>query len=226
MAKYNLVQYVFDREALSPGEDVAVMTMHIRKTLDNFEDFADMDDQARDHFVGQTASWWTSVRPSITQYITFRELRFYDVPDLPGAPMGDPVRVQPVGTAGSATSGALPPQISLSVTFITDTRLWWGRFYIPGISRGTCSDHGRVDPTVCNSIATATSLLTNRSGTGGSLVVFSRKHWTHKDPTTVQVDDIYDVIRRRRFSLPNVRAQAGAGGLAATLLPATSSPAE
>jgi hypothetical protein len=37
--------------------------------------------------------------------------------------------------------------------------------------------------------------------------VFSRKQWTHHDPQSVQVDDLMDVIRKRRYSKPHHRAQ-------------------
>jgi hypothetical protein len=43
------------------------------------------------------------------------------------------------------------------------------------------------------------------------LTVWSRVGWTHHDPQTIQVDNIADVIRSRRFSTPTYRSTAGAG---------------
>jgi len=211
MADYNLVQFVFDREGLSVGEDVAVMTCHIRETVQGAPDILPITDQGRDDFVGDVSNWWGIVKGHVTQYVTFREMRFYDVPSQAGQDMGDPVRIQGVALPGTGTSGALPPQVALSITFKTAKRKTWGRFYLPGIDRASCDDKGRVMTSVLDEICGATHALTRRDETGGALVVFSRKEWTHHDPQQIQVDDVYDVIRSRRYRQPHYRAQLSAG---------------
>ena len=211
MATYNLVQLVFDRENLAPSEDVAVMTCHIREVQQGLPDIFPMTDAARDDFISNVATWWAVVKGHMTQHITFRELRFYDVPSTPGADMGDPVKVQAVAEAATGTSGALPPQVSLSITFRTSKRKTWGRFYLPGPARSLCDDKGRIDSAAADSILTATHALTNRSDSGASLVVFSRKEWTHHDPQLIQIDDIFDVIRTRRYREPHYRKTLSAG---------------
>jgi len=211
MADYNLVQLVFDRQNLSPNEDVAVMTCHIRQVEFGIPDVFPIGDQGRNDFISNVATWWGVVKAHMTQHITFREMRFYDVPTTPGADMGEPVKVQAVAEAATGTSGALPPQVSLSITFRTDKRKTWGRFYLPGPARSLCSDTGRIDSAAADSILNATHALTSRASSGGSLTVFSRKEWTHHDPQLIQIDDIFDVIRTRRYREPHFRKTLSAG---------------
>lgn len=120
--------------------------------------------------------------------------------------MGDPVMVEDVDLAGTGTGLPLPPQMSISVTFRTSQRKRWGRMYLPCPTTSWLSAGGRLDPAACTAIANATTFLTSRAQTGCALTVFSRVKWQHFDPVTIQVDDIYDVIRRRRFSQPTFRA--------------------
>lgn len=211
MAKYNLVQCVFNRDDLSADEDVAVITMHIRQTVQNSPDILPITTQGRDAFANRVYAWWQIVHAHVTDKIEFHEMRFYDVPDTPGADMGDPVQINGVQNKGTSTSNALPPQCAISVTFKTDQRKTWGRFYIPGFTESALDATGRLQATICQEIADATHGLTDRSVTAGALTVFSRKGWTHHDPQTIQVDDIVDVIRSRRFSMPKIRATHSAG---------------
>jgi hypothetical protein len=206
VADFNFVQAVFDRSALVGDEDVAVMTMHCRKIIDNFPDFAPMDEQAREDFWSNFHDFWTQVADHVSVGVTCKELRFYDVPTTPGTDMGDPVEVKAIDVAGTATSAALPPQVSCSVTWKTEKRKQWGRFYIPGLTAATLQGNGYLQDALCDEIALAAKGLTFRGGTGAALVVFSRIHWNHLDPTEVQVDNVLDVIRRRRFSRPTYRA--------------------
>lgn len=211
MADYNLVQFVFDRETLSPDEDVAVMTMHIRQVESGLPDIFPLGDQGRTEFVTNTNAWWGAVKGFVSQHITFREMRFYEVPPVAGTDMGEPVYVQGVAQPATGTSGALPPQVALSITFRTSKRATWGRFYLPNPARSVCDDKGRIDSTAAQSILTATHQLTSRASSGGSLTVFSRKEWKHHDPELIQIDDIFDVIRSRRYKSPHYRHQLSAG---------------
>jgi hypothetical protein len=89
------------------------------------------------------------------------------------------------------------------VTFKTDNRKTWGRFYIPGYTT-TAMDgthHGAISTTYVDELCTAAKALTDRSGPGNhpTLCVWSNKGRTHHDPQQVQVDDVWDIQRRRRF---------------------------
>jgi hypothetical protein len=211
MATYNLVQFVFDREGLSAGEDVAVITCHIRQVVAGAPDIIPITDEGRDDFVADVTAWWDELQSWVAQQITFRELRFYDVPASAGPPMGDPVRIEPIGQPGTGSSGPLPPQIAVSVTYKTDKRLTWGRHYLPGPTRAMLDNSGRLTSDAGDGILSSSHHLTDRGGTGAALTVFSRKEWTHHDPQTIQVDDIFDVIRSRRYEMPLFRKTASAG---------------
>jgi hypothetical protein len=211
VAKYNLVQIVFDRERLSPDEDVAVITNHIRETIQGAPDIVDVTDQGRANYVQRIGNWWTSVAPHVSEFLDLLEARFYEVPATHGPPMGDPVLVHHFGVTGQAVSSALPPQCATSVTLKTDKRLSWGRYYVPGVVQASTDGKGRLTNATAQDLLTGTHVLTDRSQTGAALTVFSRKEWTHHDPQTIQVDDIVDVIRSRRFSVPHFRVTLSAG---------------
>jgi hypothetical protein len=207
MADFNLVQAVWDRGRLSPDEDVAVNTWVIRQHVAATPDFLPVTDQGRDDFQARVGAFLASVTPFITTALTMRELRFYDIPSVPHADMGDPVRITAYNTPGTSGGHALPPQVALSVTLRTAHRKRWGRFYLPGFTDTHITNEGRLAQSDCTIIANAAAGLCDRAGTGAAVTCFSRVHWNHEDPDSVQVDDIYDVIRRRRFSSAHFRAR-------------------
>ena len=205
MAKYNLVQVVFDRSLLAPDEDVAITTFHIREVIQGAPDIVDVTDQGRQNFVNDLSSWWTGLRSVIVTQVHFLEARFYEIPDQAGADMGDPVLVQPFNAPGTSPSSPMPPQVALSVTFKTDTRKRWGRSYLPGVGISHNDAVGRIDATTRQTVADAYKSLTDRSGTGAAAVVWSPTFRNHQDINEIQVDDVWDVIRRRRYSHPLAR---------------------
>jgi hypothetical protein len=211
VATYNQVQFVFDRTLLSPDEDVAIMTCHIREVVAGAPDVIPITDQGRTDFVNNVSSWWAAIEGHISSNVVFRELRFYDVPSSPGVDMGPPVKVQPFGAPGTSVSNSMPPQCAISVTLKTDKRRTWGRMYLPNVTFPMLDSKGRLVQTVATELCTAWHFLTTRAGTGAALCVFSRKEWTHHDPQQIQVDDIVDVIRSRRYSAAHFRQTLSAG---------------
>lgn len=211
MATYNLVQCVFDREGLAPDEDVAIITFHIREVIQGAPDIVPITDQGRADCVSALNDWWAQLQGIMVDDIMFREARFYDVPPERGLDMGDPVLVHTFGGRGTLTSNAMPPQCAISVTYKTDKRATWGRHYLPGIGVSQLDSSARLTFGAAQLIAEASHHLTDRSGTGSCLTVFSRKEWTHHDPQTIQVDDIVDIIRSRRYSSPLFRHTLSAG---------------
>lgn len=207
----NLVQIVFDRSRIGGGEDTAVITCHIRKTVENFFDLVPVDDDTRQAFVNNIGNMWTTMQVLTGNKLHLLEARFYAVQATAGAPMGDPVLVHTYDVPGTSSGKLLPPQVAVSVTFKTPTRKRWGRFYWPGLTDSYLMPDGRLDPGICPQIADAVHNLTDRSGTGAALVVWSPTHRSYEDPTQIQVDDLYDVIRRRRYDKPTVRATLSAG---------------
>jgi len=187
------------------------MAMHIRACVANAPDLIPVTDQTRDDFTLRLNTWWNTVKAHVAIPIKLHEYRFYDVPDVAGNDMGDPVDVRGVDSPATAATTPCPPQCAISVTLRTDQRKTWGRNYLPGVPTGNLDSKGRLLQSTATELAAAWHELTRRNNTGGCLVVFSRKEWTHHDPQTIQVDDIVDVIRTRRFSAPHFREQLSAG---------------
>lgn len=156
-------------------------------------------------------TWWTSVKPyvsaehSLVEYRWFRQ-RFNSVDNpKPFAPAGPPQRVTTRAVAGTS-SGAVPYQVAASVTERTAIPRHWGRFYVPGTGASTnLAGNGRYTSALITALANATQTLYNSavSGVGAYPVV----PMTQLDKTPIRallavdaiaVDDIPDVIRRRR----------------------------
>jgi hypothetical protein len=201
----NLVQAVFDRDDYQPPEDVCVCTMHVRKVINNFPDFAPMDAQARADFTQDWRDTWTSLDGHVSGAVVLRELRYYEVQDARGMDMGDPLEVHQLNLPGAVGSSLLPPQVAASITFKTQHRKRWGRIYIPGLTITSLDGFGRIKAETRTDLCAGGRNLCDRGGTGAALCVFSRLHWDFEDVTQVQVDDVFDVIRSRRFDKPIAR---------------------
>lgn len=202
---------VFDRSALSANEDTAILALHCRGMVSGLPDQLNpMDDTNRTDFANKISSWFMSLQGDITSNVSLREVRFYALGSSAAELLGPPDKVVTFNIAGSSASAASIPQFAVSVTLKTDARRTWGRFYLPGITAGHVDANGRILQSFCTSLATKTHTLTNRSGTGACLTVWSRKNWTHHDPQTIQVDDVADVVRSRRFKSTHFRATVAA----------------
>lgn len=127
---------------------------------------------------------------------------------LPGevrfAKSGPPERITPVNLAGTAATGALPYQAAVSVTFRTPTPRHWGRVYWPGYGAGSLDANGRWGSGAVLGIANAhAELKDDLEGSEFQLVVPTTQIDNVLQPAlqtvgSIQVDDIPDVIRRRR----------------------------
>lgn len=195
MASYGLVQVRWQRNRPSgqPAEDVAVNTIHTQVTDGGWTS----DD--RDTFDAAFTNMHAAVKSGISSDVALAELRYYNLPATPG-PSGDPVFTTTLGTPGTGSAAAeLPPQCAISITWVTAIRRRWGRIYLPGLVNGTCIN-GRVSDAYRGTLATAvhTFGLTLRQG-GQGIVTWHRATWTPTDVTAARIDDVFDVIRRRRF---------------------------
>lgn len=173
-------------------------------------DIIPVTDTVRASFDTDIINWFTALQALISNKYTLREARYYDVPATAGVDMGGPKRVTTLGMVGTSSTNCLPPQCAASVTFKTSVRKQWGRSYVPGLTVSSIDANGRLTSSARSTLLSAFQILTGRGGTGGAMTIFSRVHWAHNDPVTVQVDDIVDVIRRRRFSTANARTVGNA----------------
>lgn len=138
-----------------------------------------------------------------------------------GSSLSPTLRITPKAVAGSAASGTqLPPQCAITVTETTastfvvedvegvgaQTRNRWGRYYLPAPTHGGCSN-GRVEPGYQTTIANAAEAFYEACVTGGiHPVVYSPTTGHAWSVLEIHVDDIFDVIRSRRYITPLTRA--------------------
>jgi hypothetical protein len=100
--------------------------------------------------------------------------------------------------AGTASSSM--PQQACSITFRTAVRKSWGRTYLPLAGGSVIGTNGRPTNAAVDAIATAANLLvTNAAAADFHLVVVSKPLSSSLNVEHVEVDNVADVIRRRRW---------------------------
>lgn len=165
-------------------------------------------------------TFFASVAAVQTSGITLIEYRWYirsfnDYSNpKPFAPHGSPERLTTKAIVGTAGVTSMAPQTAMSVTEKTNFPRNWGRFYIPGICQVVvASGVPKITSTYVDSIATAYSTLNSSLASSQfQLVVPITRLGTGSrgDPgagtpnrrlsmvQSVKVDNVFDVIRRRR----------------------------
>ena len=122
----------------------------------------------------------------------------------PFADSGPPVRVTTVNHPGTGTLTAAP-QTALSITEVTTFPKNWGRFYLPGLGSGAIGPDGRLLSTVQDQVAgNVLALYDGLMGAEFFPVVPTTQ--VGKVPARglltvgeIHIDDVIDVIRRRRL---------------------------
>jgi len=167
-------------------------------------------------------AFWTSMKPYTSAEYRLASIKAYE--RRFAQPITATEKFQDSGAAkfvnnfasepGSNAGEALPYQVALSVTEKTPLRRHWGRFYWPGASESMSGPAGRwTSSTVTGVRAAAETLYSDLYDLQFPVVVAS----TQSDKvfngrlvgvTEVQVDDIPDVIRRRRAKQPAIRSSA------------------
>lgn len=160
----------------------------------------------------QILAWWTTQKTYITNDYTLVEIKWYvkkhrAVMDETHrfAESGPPVRITTVNVAGTALNQRLPDQVAMSITFKTHAPRHWGRVYLPGFAYNAIeATYGRWDSTYTTAAANAMAeLMDDLQDNDFHLVVpvTQVNGALYKALLTiqsVQVDDIPDIIRRRR----------------------------
>jgi hypothetical protein len=193
------VQLVFTR--LPPGtfnEDVAVMHFDFMNyTSGNPDDTWIAADYAALETILNT--WWTTVRAYCANNVTLKEYRWYRVGSGIVAP-NPAARITANGVAGQVTTAMLPPQCSLSLSFHTAIRRSWGRTYLPGICTVSMTDNGMFSTAEVDLLAAAlNTLVTSSAAADFQLVVISKALNAALAVEQVAIDNVVDVIRRRRW---------------------------
>jgi hypothetical protein len=187
-------------------------------SIDNTWNQADFDNcnALIDSFV-QTFLPYVCSRLSYSQLTAYRmAYNPYTIAE-PFVDSGAPVFNNPKTLPGG-TSGQIPPQPAQTVTFRTLTRRNWGRIYLPSLIPNAYTSSGRLTTTLVDALAAAAqAMVENLAATGMHIVVPATSVGGSKGhpgtPTralqaiqAVAVDDVSDVIRRRRHKTITHRA--------------------
>lgn len=146
-------------------------------------------------------TWYTSMKVYLSPSWNLQEIRWYREGEGVVAP-NPAIRVLPSGTAGTASFGSLPPQVACSITFRTASRKSWGRTYWPLGALNSSGDiaAGRFSNTLVDAVAGFTNtLVTSAASNDFYLVVTSKTKHALLVVESVEVDNVPDVIRRRRW---------------------------
>jgi hypothetical protein len=145
------------------------------------------------------ATWWASVKPYVMTNVSLREIRWYRAG--PGIVAPNPAeRVHAVGVAGTSASQKLPQQVACSITLRTAVRRSWGRTYLPALTTTFLASDGSFTSSAIDAVANATgTLATSAAGGDFPLVVVSKHLSALLHVEQIEVDDVPDIIRRRRF---------------------------
>jgi hypothetical protein len=175
------------------------------------------------------AAFWTTVKAFYTAATVYKQVRWYKVgPAI--VPPQLPVRIIDPNVAGSGAVGGdqFPPQVAISITEKTADPRAWGRFYLPAVADGSADLYGRLGGGLQLAIADAADVLyeacvsascfpvvyssakpSRPTASGGTLAATeARALPVHQ----IQVDDLFDVIRTRRWNAPLLRLQRDIAG--------------
>jgi len=169
------------------------------------------------------AAAYLGLAPSTVQYVGARHYMraFSDLPTAPIPPgehdkpflkSGPPAAVYSRSQFGTVDSVTMPPQNAISVTEKTPYRKHWGRFYLPQLDHASITSTGHIVSTACTSLAnvvgTQYGLLQNAEFFPVVPVTQIERAPARALLTVnqVQVDDVPDVIRRRRPRQTTFRA--------------------
>jgi hypothetical protein len=226
------LQLSFSRTSTDPlGDDVAVCTFHLAKLASG----AVTDSWLAADFASVASAvdaFWASMKVWYPTNVTLKSIKMYKAgPSV--APPQTPVYSADRAVTGTSGAAMLPPQVAITVTEVAGSKPYWGRFYMPAWGYGSFSGQvtltasGRPHTTAITALADAADTMYESLQTASLPVVVYRQSLpvrTRKDGVelaarsasawtvdTLQVDDVYDVMRSRRWDRPTLRLQRTVG---------------
>jgi hypothetical protein len=188
-------------------EDLAMFSMHLSVATGANNAWAILT--ASDAALVEAAfdTWWTNVKTRFHPHWLFsgyiwRNFGASFPKGKTGLSKPGPVwRQTSRNVAGTSATPSMADQSAESVTLKTASRRHWGRFYVPPSDNGTLTVYSRLTGTIVDLLADSTDTFYGTLG-GLSRVVHPFV-WNSKNPgmfsvSQLQVDDVPDVIRRRR----------------------------
>jgi hypothetical protein len=206
------VQSVFTRAPAGSTEDVAVCTMDFMNMTGGEPD----DSWTAGDFAAMETlldAYWTTAKINMASHVSLTSYRWYRIG--PGiAPPNPAVRITTKSLVGGNLA-SLPPQVAISITEKTAVRRSWGRWYVPGIANTTTTiadATGRIHATTQGNQHTAAMTLMDGAAAADFLpVVYSRTRNKVYGVEKIQVDDLFDVQRPRRWDKPLSRLVGNVG---------------
>jgi len=145
-------------------------------------------------------AFWNAMLSFNTPFLKLREIRWYR--HGPGVTPPNPaerVLTLPTPVAGTNVGPFQAAQMSTTVTFRTGVRTSWGRTYLP-FQKALTNNSLRPNPADVDAIATAANtLVTAAASADFRLVVTSVAKSAALNVEKIEVDDVLDVVRRRRL---------------------------
>jgi hypothetical protein len=173
--------------------------------------------------------FWFAISDRYDASTSLKQYRWYKAGPAV-APPQSPVRIVDRTTTGAVISGApCPPQVAISVTEKTTFPANWGRFYLPAPNTGQAVGlTGRITSATQTDVADAADVMYEAFVTASiPAVVYSAAKGSRPSAgggtlpaigaralgvAQLQVDDLFDVIRSRRWNEPLLRLQRDVAG--------------
>lgn len=191
-------QIVWTRETMVPRQDAVTTHVDFLNLTNGQPDdtWTDADFTTVEQMINDML---TTIRPYHTTKVICTQVRWYRVG--PGIlPPNPAIRISGFASPGSATVGNAP-QVAASVTLKTVPRKQWGRMYLPLNASSIEVGDGRFNAAAVDTVGSAVAGMVN-SAVNAQFppVIFSKVRGKAYTVETVQMDDVPDVIRSRRFN--------------------------
>lgn len=210
----NLVQLGWSRTAPSGVvDDLMTVNFHIAKVVGGglFSALIAAEFPAVETLID---SWWATAKADVVTSVTFAQIRFWECRASHGAYpdgseiIGPPIRVTSRSSAGTSIGIRLPDQDSMTATWRTCARKHWGRVYLPGLGATSMASLGQFSTTsVDNQAAAWHTFIGGLTAASQTLGVWTYRRKAFLDITSLQVDDVPDIQRRRRMNRASYRKQ-------------------
>lgn len=196
-------QIVFTRTGITPPQDV--VTTHL--DIQNFTNGVPDDTWNETDFTQAEAALNTGLVSSSSLWgpgIVVDQLRWYRIG--PGiVPPNPAVRITDLNVAG-AGSNHLPSQVAATVTLKTAVRAAWGRMYLPVGTTSMMDQQGFIVAAAVQQLFDAwNACLIELQSHDLHCVVYSKTRRKAYTVEHTQVDNVWDVIRSRRYAAPTQR---------------------
>lgn len=216
------VHMIFEAlDAAIGGDDSRICTFHLAKVAGGVVD-PDWDGTDFTALDARFVTFWNAISGIYGSTVKFDRLKVYKAgPAI--VPPQVPVYDADKDLAGISTDAQMPPQVAISVTEQAGSKLNWGRFFLPAPGVTASDTYGRWDGSLLTTIANAVDVLYEGLKTDGLHPVVYREELPERekkngavlparaatawDVEQIQVDDVADVIRSRRWKQPLLRVQ-------------------